>query len=67
MTLAYETLAGDIDHLIADDHAIVERQFQHLEAGHGNRRILVEQISFELALRVCRGGPRVLAGCRRRS
>src|SRR3954453_23014047 len=48
--LDYPTLPGDIDHLIADDHAIVERQFQHLEAGRGNRRVLVDQISFELAL-----------------
>ena len=50
MPLSYETLPGDIDHLIADDHAIVERQFQHLEAGRGDRRVLVDQISFELAL-----------------
>ncbi len=50
MPLSYETSPGDIDHLIADDHAVVERQFQHLEAGHGNRRVLVDQISFELAL-----------------
>lgn len=50
MPLAYETLPGDIDHLIADDHAIVERQFQHLEEGRGNRRVLVDQISLELAL-----------------
>ncbi|MGY1887465.1 alpha/beta hydrolase fold domain-containing protein [Blastococcus sp. SYSU DS0753] len=50
MALDYPTLPGDIDHLIADDHAVVERQFQHLEAGRGNRRVLVDQISFELAL-----------------
>jgi acetyl esterase/lipase len=50
MALDYPTLPGDIDHLIADDHAIVERQFQHLEAGRGNRGILVDQIGFELAL-----------------
>ena len=50
MSLSYPTQPGDIDHLIADDHAIVERQFQHLEAGRGNRRVLVDQISFELAL-----------------
>jgi acetyl esterase len=48
--LDYETLPGDIDHLIADDHAVVERQFQHLEAGRGYRQVLVDQISFELAL-----------------
>lgn len=50
MPLDYPTLPGDIDHLIADDHAIVERQFQHLEAGRGDRRVLVDQIAFELAL-----------------
>jgi acetyl esterase/lipase len=50
VALDYPTLPGDIDHLIADDHAVVERQFQHLEAGRGNRRVLVDQISFELAL-----------------
>ncbi len=50
MSLSYPTRPGDIDHLIADDHAIVERQFQHLEAGRGNRRVLVDQVSFELAL-----------------
>lgn len=50
MPLSYETQPGDIDHIIADDHAIVERQFQHLEAQHGNRRALVDQISFELSL-----------------
>lgn len=50
MTLSYPTLPGDIDHLIADDHAVVERQFQHLEAGRGDRRVLVDQVAFELAL-----------------
>ncbi len=50
VALDYPTLPGDIDHLIADDHAIVERQFQHLEAGRGDRRVLVDQIAFELAL-----------------
>ncbi|MGX5654692.1 alpha/beta hydrolase fold domain-containing protein [Geodermatophilus nigrescens] len=50
MALSYPTRPGDIDHLIADDHAVVERQFQHLEAGRGNRRVLVDQVTFELAL-----------------
>ena len=50
MALSYPTQPGDIDHLIADDHAIVERQFQHLETGRGDRRLLVDQIGFELAL-----------------
>lgn len=50
MPLSYTTQPGDIDHLIADDHAVAERQFQHLEAGRGDRRVLVDQIAFELAL-----------------
>lgn len=50
MPLSYPTRPGDLDHLIADDHAIVERQFQHLEAGRGDRRVLVDQIGFELAM-----------------
>lgn len=50
MSLPYRTLPGDLDHLIADDHAVIECQFQHLEAGRGDRRLLVEQISYELAL-----------------
>jgi acetyl esterase/lipase len=50
VALSYPTQPGDIDHLIADDHAVVERQFQHLEAGRGNRRVLVDQVSLELAL-----------------
>lgn len=32
MALHHPTLPGDIDHLIADDHAVVDRQFQHQEA-----------------------------------
>jgi len=50
MGLRYPTQPGDIDHQIADDHAVVERQFQHLEAGRGDRRTLVDQVHFELAL-----------------
>ena len=50
MPLSYETRPGDVDHLIADDHAVVERQFQHLEAGRGDRRVLANQVAFELAL-----------------
>ena len=50
MALSYPTLPGDIDHLIADDHAVVERSFQHLEAGRGDRRILADQVTFNLAL-----------------
>jgi acetyl esterase len=48
--LSYPTRPGDVDHFVADDHAVVERQFQHLEAGRGDRRALVDQVAFELAL-----------------
>jgi acetyl esterase len=48
--LSYETLPGDIDHLIADDHAVVSRLFEHLEAGRGDRRVLTDQVIFNLAL-----------------
>lgn len=44
MALPYPTFPGDIDHLIADDQAIVEHRFQHLAAGRGDRRVLVDQI-----------------------
>ena len=50
MSLPYATLPGDLDHMIENDFAIVEAQFAHLEAGRGNRRVLVDQIGFELAL-----------------
>ncbi len=50
MPLAHATLPGDLDNLLADDHAVVERRFQHLEAGRGDRRTQVDQIVFELAL-----------------
>lgn len=49
MTLPYETKPGDVDHLIADDHAVVNRRFEQLEAGMGDRRTLVDQIIFELS------------------
>jgi len=50
MTLPYATLPGDLDHMIENDFAVVERQFQHLEAGRGDRRVLADQIAFEMAL-----------------
>ena len=40
MALEYPTPPGDIDALIADDHAVVERQLPHLEAGPGDRRTM---------------------------
>lgn len=48
--LTYATLPGDIDQLVADDHAVVARQLDRLEAGEGDRRVLADQVSFELAL-----------------
>ncbi|MGQ5262516.1 alpha/beta hydrolase fold domain-containing protein [Micromonospora sp. ZYX-F-536] len=50
MGLPYETQPGDIDHLIVDDHAVVSRLFEHLEAGRGDRRTLADQVGFNLAL-----------------
>lgn len=49
MALNYPAQPGDIDHLIADDHTVVDRLFQHLEAGRGDRRVLTDQIIVELS------------------
>ncbi|MCT2282317.1 alpha/beta hydrolase fold domain-containing protein [Micromonospora chalcea] len=46
MTLPYATLPGDLDHLISDEHVVVNRLFEHLEAGRGDRRTLVDQVSY---------------------
>jgi acetyl esterase/lipase/hemerythrin superfamily protein len=50
MGLAYTTAAADIDHLVADDHAVVECLLQHLEEGRGERRVLADQLAFQLRL-----------------
>ncbi|MFD0784350.1 alpha/beta hydrolase fold domain-containing protein [Micromonospora avicenniae] len=50
MTLPYATLPGDLDHLIADEHVVANRLFEHLEAGRGDRRMLVDQVSYGRAL-----------------
>lgn len=50
MPLQHATLPGDLDNLMADDHAVVLRRFQHLEAGRGNRRTQADQVVFELSL-----------------
>jgi acetyl esterase len=50
MTLPYAMLPGDIDHLIADEHAAAIRLFEHLEAGRGDRRKLIDQVSYGRAL-----------------
>lgn len=49
MAVNYPAQPGDIDHLIADDHTVVDRLFQHLEAGRGDRRVLTDQIIVELS------------------
>ncbi|MBA3743205.1 MAG: alpha/beta hydrolase fold domain-containing protein [Sporichthya sp.] len=50
MALPYPTMPGDVDHMIANDHAVVTRQFEHWEAGRGDRRVLADQICFNIAL-----------------
>ncbi|GAB7051956.1 alpha/beta hydrolase fold domain-containing protein [Catenuloplanes indicus] len=47
--LNYPTGPGDLDRIVADAHAVVERQLQHLAAGRGDRRVLADQVSYELA------------------
>ncbi|MDR7274601.1 alpha/beta hydrolase fold domain-containing protein [Catenuloplanes atrovinosus] len=47
--LSYSTGPGDLDRMVADGHAVVERQLQHLAAGRGDRRVLADQVSYELA------------------
>jgi acetyl esterase/lipase len=48
--LAYATTAADVDHLMADDHAVVECLLGHLEEGRGDRRLLADQLAFQLRL-----------------
>ncbi|MEZ5410090.1 MAG: alpha/beta hydrolase fold domain-containing protein [Acidimicrobiales bacterium] len=48
--LTYQANPADVDHMIADDHLIVEQQFLCLESGRGDRRALVDQVAFELTL-----------------
>jgi acetyl esterase len=50
VALSYETLPGDIDRLIADDHAVANRLFEHVEDGRGDRRLLADQVSYGRAL-----------------
>lgn len=47
--LNYSTGPGDLDRIVADGHAVVERQLEHLAAGRGDRRVLADQVSYELA------------------
>ncbi len=48
--LTYQAKPGDVDHMIADDHLIVEQQFLYLESGRGDRRTLMDQVAFQLSL-----------------
>ncbi|GAB2597741.1 alpha/beta hydrolase fold domain-containing protein [Kribbella endophytica] len=50
MALPYPTQPGDVDHMITNDHAAVNRLFEHLEAGRGDRQILADQVCFQVAL-----------------
>lgn len=52
MPLQHATVPGDLDHLMADDHAVLLRRFQHLEAGRGDRQTQTDQVVFELSLHV---------------
>ncbi|MCW2778753.1 MAG: putative lipase [Frankiales bacterium] len=52
MTLPYAQ-PSDLDHMIENDFAIVERQFQHIENSTASVRVRVDQIGFELALHSC--------------
>ncbi|MFI5844217.1 alpha/beta hydrolase fold domain-containing protein [Catenuloplanes sp. NPDC051500] len=47
--LNYSTGPGDLDRIVADGHAVVERQLQHLAAGRGDRRVLADQVTYELS------------------
>ncbi len=47
--LSYPTMPGDVDHLIVNDHAVMNRLFEHLEAGRGDRRVLADPVCFEVA------------------
>jgi acetyl esterase/lipase len=48
--LAYATTAADVDHLVADDHAVVQCLLGHLEDDRGDRRLLADQLAFQLRL-----------------
>lgn len=50
MPLPYKTLPGDVDRAISDDHAMLERLLQHIGAARGDRRILVDQVVYQLSM-----------------
>jgi len=47
--LPYPTQPGDLDRLIADDHAVI---FRLLGAGSVNRRVLVDQVAAAVAMHI---------------
>ena len=47
--LNYSTGPGDLDRIVAYGHAVVECQLEHLAVGRGDRRVLADQVSYELA------------------
>ncbi|WP_436534285.1 hemerythrin domain-containing protein [Actinoplanes sp. HUAS TT8] len=46
------TLPGDLDDVVAEDHAVIERRFQDLEAGRGDRAVLLGQVCHDMARHV---------------
>ncbi|MDG4763300.1 alpha/beta hydrolase [Solwaraspora sp. WMMD406] len=50
MVRPYDSLPGDIDRAISDDHLLLDRLFVHLEAHRGDRRILADQVVYRISL-----------------
>lgn len=50
MTLPLPSTPAEVEHMVADDHAVVERQFQNSQQKRGDRRRLADQVIFELTL-----------------
>jgi acetyl esterase/lipase len=44
------TVPGDIDELVAADHAAIEGRLQHIEAGRGRPWVIARQVEYELTL-----------------
>lgn len=50
MVRVIEILPGDVDRAISDDHIMLDRLFQRLEAGQGDRRILSDQVVYRISM-----------------
>ncbi|MFV2019216.1 alpha/beta hydrolase fold domain-containing protein [Micromonospora sp. LOL_023] len=50
MVRVIEMLPGDVDRAISDDHILLDRLFQRLEARHGDRRILADQVVYRISM-----------------